>query len=175
MRLGNLCIGVLSSCAAAASLAGCGGSQSLVGSAGAMGVSTASAAQRGSLGSSETESLYTRRVRAKCFESSGGCNCLFRASGTASGPVPGTFTARGDWNATRNSSWKFWETFSITSNSTVVTGTISGQGAHPQMKGGCITFGPHIMTYSSGGHSNNVRVRFRWHHIMIEDLQDLQQ
>lgn len=175
MRLGNICIGALSSCAIAALLGGCGGTQLPIGAPGVVGANAGSATQRGSLGSSATEVLYTSRVKAKCFGNSGGCNCLFHATGEASGPFRGTFTARGDWNATRNSPWKFWETFSITSNTTVVTGTISGQGAHPQMKGGCLTFGPHIMTYSSGSQSGKVRVRFRWHHTMIEDLQDLQQ
>jgi hypothetical protein len=163
----------LSSCVAAALLAACGGSQPPIGAPGATRTNITTAAQAESVDVSTTEFLYTRRVKGECFGISGGCNCVFHANGKASGPFPGKFTARGSWNATRNEPWTFSETFSIRSNTGIITGTISGQGAHPQMEGGCVTFGPHVMTYSAGSHNGKVRVRFRWHHTMLEHLQNL--
>lgn len=165
----------LISSVAAAMLAGCAGSQPSIGGPGAMPQSSAIATQPGPGASSTTEFLYTRHVKSTCYGSSYGCNCVFHTSGKASGPFPGTFTARGNWNDTRNEPWEFSETFSIKSRGKVISGTISGQGAHPQMEGGCVTFGPHIMTYSVGSQNGKVRVRFRFHRIMLEHLQKLQQ
>jgi hypothetical protein len=165
---------VLISCIVLISLAGCGGSQLPIAAPGTMGSYAARATQPDSQALSTTEVLYTRSVKARCFGNSYGCNCVFHAAGKAWGPLIGAFTARGSWNATSNESWKFSETFSIKSSSKIISGTISGQGAHPQMKGGCVSFGPHMMTYSTGGYNGNVRVRFRWHHIMLEHLERLQ-
>ncbi|HTA54075.1 MAG TPA: hypothetical protein VK755_04975 [Candidatus Acidoferrales bacterium] len=164
----------LSTCVAAALLSGCGGSPPPISAPGAMGKYAASANQPDSVASSTTEFLYTRRVKETCFGNNYGCNCVFHTSGKASGPFSGTFTASGNWNATSNEPWKFSENFSIKSTGKVISGTVSGQGAHPQMEGGCVSFGPHIMTYSVGSHNGKVRVRFRWHHVMLEHLQNLQ-
>jgi len=161
--------------AALALLVGCGGSQPPIGAPGPARMSTTRSGQLGSIAVLTTEFLYSPRVKERCFGISGGCNCVFHANGKASGPFPGRFSARGGWNATRNDPWKFSETFSIRSSTEVITGTISGQGAHPQMKGGCVIFGPHVMTYAIGSRSGQVRVRFRWHHTLLEHFQGLQQ
>lgn len=155
-------------------LAGCGGSQQPVAPPGAIGNYAASATRPDLTSLSTTEVLYTRHVKARCFGNSYGCNCVFHATGIAWGPATGAFTARGNWNATSNEAWTFSEAFSIKSSTQIISGSISGQGAHPQMRGGCVTFGPHIMTYSIGSHNGKVRVRFRWHHIMLEHFEGLQ-
>ena len=161
--------------AALALLAGCGGSQPPIGAPGALSERAARATQPDPGASSAIEFLYTSHVKETCQGTNYGCNCLFHTRGKASGPFPGSFIARGSWNATRNRPWQFSESFSIKSHGKVISGTISGQGTDPQIKGGCVTFGPHIMTYSVGNHNGNVRVRFRWYRNMLEHLQKLQE
>jgi hypothetical protein len=96
---------VLGICAAAIILAGCGGTTqlpnpvaqtSLGGSGTAFGVASPSFAtpQRAGPDFSATE-LLTGTAKLKCRDDSGIPTTSFRASGKATGPYPGTFTAEG--------------------------------------------------------------------------------
>lgn len=88
------------------------------------------------------------KLRAgNCMPLSGGV-VNFTASGTATGPYPGTFTAKGDWEFRPLSfpqSSYFHERFTITSGTISFSGhsTRSWQEVGPQAPGmSCASFGP---------------------------------
>jgi len=77
-------------------------------------------------------------VECNPFSSGEKYAATFMASGSASGPYPGAFTASGSWSAGDNGlhepHWGFVEQFQITSGKRSINGVIKGSGAH--------TFGP---------------------------------
>jgi hypothetical protein len=84
------------------------------------------------------ERLHARELIIRCKHYNGGSNpteCAFHTTvpGTAKGPYPGTFTARGNWSSGEHIGHSFIELFTISSGSSQVTGSISfhtfsGQG-----------------------------------------------
>jgi hypothetical protein len=91
----------------------------------------------------------------------------FTASGTAAGPYPGTFVANGSWNYSvgpgGRASSAFNESFTITSGTSTVSGTIAGSWGVPPMPLNCHGFGPANkqdgLTYSSGSWTGTARSR----------------
>lgn len=73
-------------------------------------------------------------------------NATFAASGTATGPYPGTFPASGTWYRIFDdyTMWGFQESFTITSGSTNIQGTASTGGSFgpPTPVIRCFRFGP---------------------------------
>jgi hypothetical protein len=84
-------------------------------------------------------------------------NATFTASGTATGPYPGTFSASGSWDRFFDDFvvWGFKESFTITSASVTIQGMASTSGSFgpPTPVIRCFRFGPagqkFHMTYSS--------------------------
>ncbi len=84
-------------------------------------------------------------------------NATFTASGTATGPYPGTFSASGTWDRCFDDFvvWGFKESFTITSASVTIQGMASTSGSFgpPTPVIRCFRFGPagqkFHMTYSS--------------------------
>jgi hypothetical protein len=71
-------------------------------------------------------------------------SATFKASGKATGPFPGTFTAAGSWlnvSIPRYQGWSFSESFTITSGGNTVIGSISGSGHTPPNRITCHQFG----------------------------------
>jgi hypothetical protein len=73
-------------------------------------------------------------------------NATFTASGTATGPYPGTFSASGSWDRFFDDfvTWGFQESFTITSGSNTIQGTAATSGSFgpptPVLR--CFRFGP---------------------------------
>lgn len=102
-------------------------------------------------------------------------NATFTASGTATGPYPGTFSASGSWYRFFDdyTTWGFQESFTIASGSTNIEGTASTSGSFssPAPVIRCFRFGPagqkvHV-TYSSPFGSGEMSTR------RIQDNQTL--
>jgi hypothetical protein len=90
------------------------------------------------------------RVAEHCYPRAGGQD-TFTASGTVSGPYPGTFSANGSWiwGPPHIPTWGFGESFTISSGKYTVTGAINGRGAGPPVPAGCYGFGPASMPYTA--------------------------
>jgi hypothetical protein len=86
-------------------------------------------------------------VKPQC-KTGGSVGNSFSARGTAKGPYPGRFTAKGSWVRVWTiliclpCYWKFTESFTITSGSTTISGTISGKGNLPGPPMSHDAFGP---------------------------------
>jgi len=68
----------------------------------------------------------------------------FTATGKASGPFPGQFTASGVWQRStlfRSNSWSLNESFTITSGANTIVGSITGSGSTPPNRITCRQFG----------------------------------
>ena len=68
----------------------------------------------------------------------------FTATGKASGPFPGQFTANGVWQRSglfRHNSWSLNESFTITSGANTIVGSITGSGSTPPNRITCRQFG----------------------------------
>jgi hypothetical protein len=102
-----------------------------------------SASDRGEA-SSDLERVVAphKDVRAKCKGFSKNSFCTYTARGTASGILPGTFVAKGEYtlsgkppqaNPNCDCSWNFEERFTIKSEASTLSGTISigGNGKFP--------------------------------------------
>ena len=127
----------LSVCAAAAMLAGCGGSSQFPNPDvqaplnGRHTIDVIASASRTALEDSKPDSsrieLLTAEAKGHCKRSPSGLfgSCDFKASGTATGPYPGTFTAKGTYNVCETyCPWFFSESFTITSGTAIISGTI---------------------------------------------------
>jgi hypothetical protein len=146
----NLTPYLLSVCAAAAMLAGCGGSTQFSSPTGQAPTGNAIASKRVAspgfvmperidANSSGTEVLIGKAKLIKpCHTIRGkhgknqGSSTNFGAHGNATGPYPGIFTASGGWTISSNSVhqpfWTFAETFTITTGSSTISGTMNKIG-----------------------------------------------
>ena len=83
----------------------------------------------------------------------------FSARGTATGVYPGTFVTTGNWYTFSRPvlTWVFNESFTITSGSLQISGSIAahGNGNGPSE---CLTFGPADLKYSTTGARGKVTV-----------------
>lgn len=131
----NICVG-------AAILAGCGGSAQFPNPIALGPVANSNAADRlpspskvvpervGSDSSSTERLTGTAKLIKPCHslhgKDRGGWGTHFSASGVATGPNPGTFTATGTWTGggLPQPQWSFSESFSVTSGSQTINGTI---------------------------------------------------
>jgi hypothetical protein len=87
----------------------------------------------------------------------------FSITGNATGTYPGTFVATGGWVFIANIfQWAFSESFTVTSGSSEVSGSISGQGSGfgPDS---CSGFGPADLQYSTTGAQGKVDITIRRH------------
>jgi hypothetical protein len=97
----------------------------------------------GAVAASFGEVLSSKHVSVKkqsCISGTG--TATFSAKGTAKGPSPGTFSAKGEWNffaAGGQTTWTFSETFKIEGKQPA-DGTITGVGSGNTAT--CTTFGP---------------------------------
>jgi len=146
-RIDKTCLTVALSVTAAIT-AGCGGSQSQLGAAGTLPqVATQRIPIAGHRGSdpSSPEILTASHVaiKARCVGSphySETCTANFKTQGTAGGPLSGRFVARGYWFEWILNRWSFRESFTISSGSSSLSGTISaGAERNPPYR---MTFGP---------------------------------
>jgi hypothetical protein len=150
----------LSVCTAAAVLTACGGSTQLPNPTGKTPVGYAitskrvaspsfATPERTSADSSGSEVLTGKaKIIKPCHTIRGqhgkrqGSSTSFSAHGNATGPYPGTFTASGSWASyperTGHLEWDFGETFTITSSSSTISGSI-------------LTFGLYGPPFSCGG------------------------
>lgn len=134
----RLALGV---CAAAAMLAGCAGPSQFPNPdvqaplIGRRTIDVIASTSRTALADSKSNSskieLLTAEAKGHCkrgpSELFGSCD--FKASGTATGPYPGTFTASGSYNFCEvYCMWTFGESFTITSGTAKISGTISKLG-----------------------------------------------
>ena len=138
----------LSVCATAAILAGCGGPSQLPNpdvqaplngrrTIDVIASASRTAREDSRLDSSRIE-LLTAEAKGHCKRSHSGLfgSCDFKATGTATGPYPGTFTASGSYYFCEvYCMWTFGESFAITSGITKISGTISefGKGFSPTL------------------------------------------
>lgn len=138
-------------CCSATMLAGCGGAPS---------VQRVAAAEYQSkvLGS---EVLTASKVAIKPWYRRGeAAGESFNTNGRAEGPFPGTFVASGSWGVYGLSVCAFNESFTITSRSSAVAGTISGSW----QPGYCSKFGKRIGPISleyelENGNSGRVSIK----------------
>jgi hypothetical protein len=77
----------------------------------------------------------------------------FTATGRATGPFPGKFTANGVWQRStlfRHNGWSLNESFTITSGVNTVVGSITGSGGTPPNRITCRQFGAtSVLQYTS--------------------------
>jgi hypothetical protein len=157
----------LSVCAAAAILAACRGSAQLPNPAAetplrdartAKQVSSPSFPTRERVGSDSfsTETL-SGSAEVDCHASFD--NSTFSASGTASGPYPGTFAAKGYWGPNPQG-YYFAGSFKIRSGASKISGTIGGFWFYgKRFHGTCATFGPNVAQYSANSVQGKVKVK----------------
>ncbi len=106
-------------------------------------VPVANLVRGGAVAASFGEVFSSKRVTVKkqsCISGTG--TSTFAAKGTAKGPSPGTFSAKGEWNffvAGGQTTWTFSETFKIDGKQPA-DGTITGVGSGNTAT--CTTFGP---------------------------------
>lgn len=148
----------------------------LLAGCGASGQFSAPAAQTG-LGNARSEGLWlphrpaSKRAPFKafsedligsavtgCFE---GVTSNFTASGTATGPYPGTFTASGDYHVSRGGGAWFAETFTIYSGTLEVSGEIPYGGDPSPPVFACEKFGPITWPYTSNYGSGYAKITIR--------------
>lgn len=160
----------LSVCAAAAILGGCGSSAQFLNPTEQTPVDDAVATQfaSSSLEAVErvdpdrnSEILRDLKVRGHCHN--GGNQhyekCFFHTTvpGTATGPYPGTFTARGGFSdepGIGSGHWGFGESFAITSGAYKIKGTIYAGGVGPGPRF------PGVYQYTTTvGYSGNVKIQ----------------
>ncbi len=162
----------LSVCIVGAMLAGCGGSTQFPNPAAQTPVGNAITSKRAASPSFTTprvgsDSSSTERLigiaKLKCRYESDIPTTSFRASGTATGPYPGTFTAKGGWwfyNSLQGLIWAFHESFTIRSRTSTVSGTFfpgtEGGGRTPW----CRRF-VNSVPYTSGSKTGNARVNIQ--------------
>ena len=79
----------------------------------------------------------------------GDATTSFTARGKAAGPYSGTFSASGDYHASRNGAAWFEESFTINSGVNQVSGGIAMGGYPNPPVFSCPTFGPVIYVFSS--------------------------
>jgi hypothetical protein len=153
----------LSVCVTAATLAGCGGAIQLPNIVAQS--SSSATRQRVGPNSSGTEVLYgTARVRSGRCRRSAGSFTHFSAHGKATGPYPGTFTAKGRWAEdcfSKFCGWSLDEKFTIRSGTSKVFGTIKGSGGEGWFPS-CTVFGPepyYYVQYTSNHGSGTVSIQ----------------
>jgi hypothetical protein len=92
----------------------------------------------------------------------------FSASGTATGPYPGTFTGQGSWEAVAHlpqfEFWSFDESFTITSGTSQVSGTISAYASAYPGPDSCTGFGPAVLQYTTKSVQGNANVKVTKYH-----------
>lgn len=171
----------LSVCAAAV-LAGCGGlapfstaAQMPIGysdTAKRAASPSFAAPQRVGANASGTEVLTgTARVDCHHQRRSGAYGANFSASGMATGPNPGTFSASGSWyyGGFQNFQWAFTESFGITSESGTINGTMAaGTFGSPPFT--CREVKNLMVPYTSGYGSGSAKINIRQGHFR-EDLR----
>lgn len=87
-----------------------------------------------------------RHVRVGCHDTNKGFTARFTASGVASGPYPGTFTAHGhlQYRNGYSEGFDFGESFTISSGKRTFSGRLSGSGEYivrcPEISLGNLTF-----------------------------------
>jgi hypothetical protein len=173
----------LSVCAAAAILAACGGSAQLPNPV----AHSLATPQRVGRSSSGSEVLYgTARVRSGRCRRSSGSFTHFSAHGKATGPYPGTFTAKGRWSEdcfsgmqsrpnTFFCGWTLDETFTIKSGTSKVFGTVKGTGGEGWFPS-CTVFGPepyYYVQYTSNHGSGTVSIQSIEQGVFDESLDGL--
>jgi hypothetical protein len=171
-------------CVSAAILAGCGGAQAPIAPA----VSQIRQVTKRSSAASPLDgrvSRTTRPDRRYPFETLTAIRvsytCLYRrgnavrtrftASGSASGPWSGTFTATGKWHV-RSHNWAFSEAFTITSGSERIAGTVNGAGTQSSSEGiSCDAFNDYLQ-YEIGSLKGIAGVDFHARHMsnMLEHV-----
>ncbi len=132
MRIGDftwLAAGILGSIVL---LAGCGGSQAANGALGAV-PSIATASNATANPAPANEFLFAERKHIDIVEPFEGDyqNVSFAVRGKAVGVIPGTFSAKGSWSVDevfQPRSWRFDESFTVTSTRGKFAGTVRGGG-----------------------------------------------
>jgi hypothetical protein len=120
---------------------------------------------------SQQETLTSKNVGIVCSKHLV-TESYFTAKGTASGPVPGAFTARGTWYQKDANSWTFRESFGISSRGKFVSGKIRGSAStRDTFKIDCTQFGPATLTYTAGSATGGAAVEFRGH-LATQSLDD---
>jgi hypothetical protein len=161
----------LSVCAAGAMLAGCGGSAQLPNPTAPAPVTNSRAADRFTSPSNAvpervgSDTSSTERLAGTAKLSRCNLRTRFRVRGVATGPNPGTFTAKGVWgSAFPEQGWFFRESFVITSGSQTIDGHIDagGSGSPPFS---CTVVKKDIFSYSTPMVSGNAKVNIWSGHI----------
>ena len=156
-------------CAAIITLGGCGGSaqfpnptaQAALGSARRMDRAESpnyTAPEHVGADSSSSETIKGSATVA-CGPPPPGRGDFAVKGGTATGPYPGTFRAKGIFTNKGGvgGSWYFDESFTIKSGSSRISGTISGSGKKGVAS--CPTFGPHVLHYATtSGHKGKAQI-----------------
>lgn len=101
-----------------------------------------------------------RTIRGKHGKNQGS-STSFSAHGNATGPYPGTFTASGSWTISFNSVhqpfWTFAETFTITTGSSMISGTMNKIG-FSYLPFSCTVVENLAVPYTSGSVSGNALI-----------------
>jgi hypothetical protein len=167
---------VVAATALFATLTGCGGSQVGVGSPQGMPAFTAQrvTGARGKPSNRSGEEVL-RATSVQIAHSGSPCDYVgpyvdwtntFAASGTATGVFPGSFTASGFWRywhdfSTGTSGWRFDESFTITSGSCQLTGSIPAGSPAPFPRFRCKrppAFGRATFKYMTSNESGNAKI-----------------
>jgi hypothetical protein len=125
----RLCVsrGSLGAAIAVALLTGCAAGQGLVSQSAASQIPTG---VRAGSPAGEFETLLSKHARiGECIKKGTLEKRTFKASGRATGPNPGSFTAHGTASA-QGAHWSFIAKFEITSDGQTIPGTIHDSGDH---------------------------------------------
>lgn len=166
--MGTAAYGVAFYCGATM-LAGCGGAPSQAAATGPLPQPAASSLARAS------EVLTASKVSIKSWYRRGeAAGESFKTGGRADGPFPGIFVASGSWGVYGLSVCAFNESFTITSGSSSLYGTISGSGP----VGYCSRFGEKIgpisLEYEVGnGNTGRVTIKIIRKHAFHETFFNL--
>lgn len=166
LRFGRHALGI---CAAATTLAACGGSTQFPNLTAQTPLGKAGTPQRVGPNYSGTE-VFTGKAKLikPCHDEKGGSFTHFSAHGNATGPYPGTFTASGLWNFSYNMhhqpSWVFAETFTITTGSSTISGSMNDIGFN-YLPFSCTVVKHLTVPYTSGSVTGNAKIHIRQGHI----------